>query len=42
VRLSKALIAHLKAVAYERRIHPSQLLEELAWQALNDQSPSMP
>jgi hypothetical protein len=37
VRLSKALIEHLKAVAYERRIHPSQLLEELTWKALNDQ-----
>jgi transposase len=42
VRLSKALIAHLNAVAYERRIHPSQLLDELAWKALNDQSPSRP
>ena len=38
VRLSKALIDHLKAVAYERRLAPSQLLEALAWQALNDQS----
>jgi hypothetical protein len=36
VRLSKALIEHLKAVAYERRQPPSQLLEELVWQALND------
>jgi hypothetical protein len=36
VRLSKALIDHLKAVAYERRIPPSQLVEELVWQALND------
>jgi transposase len=36
VRLSKARIEHLKAVAYERRIRPGQLLEALAWQALND------
>jgi hypothetical protein len=36
VRLSKALIAHVKAVAYERRIPPSQLVEELVWKALND------
>jgi hypothetical protein len=42
VRLSKALIERLKAVAYERRIHPSQLLEELAWQALNDRHASPP
>jgi hypothetical protein len=27
VRLSKALIDHLKAVAYERRLPPSQLVE---------------
>ena len=40
VRLSKALIDHLKAVAYERRIPPSQLLEEWLWhQAYNDKSP---
>ena len=36
VRLSKALIEYLKAVAYERRIPPSQLLEELVWHAIND------
>jgi hypothetical protein len=36
VRLSKALIEHLKAVAYERRMPPSQLVEELVWQALTD------
>src|SRR5882724_1627216 len=36
VRLSKALIDHLKAVAYERRVPPSQLVEELVWKALND------
>jgi hypothetical protein len=41
VRLSKALIDHLKAVAYERGIHPRQLLEELAWQALTDRRASM-
>ena len=34
MRLSKALIEHIKAVAYERRIHPSQFLEELVWHAL--------
>jgi len=37
IRLSKALIDHLKAIAYERRIPPSQLIEELVWQALRDQ-----
>jgi hypothetical protein len=42
VRLSKALIDHLKAVAYERRQPPSQLLEELVWQALNDRPVSPP
>jgi hypothetical protein len=39
VRL-KALIEHLKAVAYERRISPSQLVEELVWKALTDHHPS--
>jgi hypothetical protein len=43
VRLSKALIAHVKAVAYERRIPPSQLLEDWLWQqAHHDRSPSTP
>jgi hypothetical protein len=43
VRLSKALIDHLKAVAYERRIPPSQLLENWLWQqAHHDRSPSTP
>ena len=42
VRLSKALIEHLKAVAYERRIPPSQLVEELVWHALNDRGSSTP
>jgi DNA-binding transcriptional MocR family regulator len=42
VRLSKALIEHLKGVAYERRMPPSQLLEELVWQALADHHPSPP
>jgi DNA-binding transcriptional MocR family regulator len=32
IRLSKALIAHLKAVAYERRMHPSELVEDWLWQ----------
>jgi DNA-binding transcriptional MocR family regulator len=43
VRLSKALIEHVKAVAYERRISPSQLLEDWLWQqAHHDRSPSTP
>jgi hypothetical protein len=42
VRLSKALIDHLKAVAYERHMPPSQLVEELVWQALNDRESSTP
>lgn len=42
VRLSKALIDHLKAVGYERRIPPSQLVEELLWQALSDRRSSIP
>jgi hypothetical protein len=42
VRLSKALIEHLKAVAYERRMPPSQLVEELVWKALTDHQPSTP
>ena len=42
VRLSKALIDHLKAVAYERRIPPSQLVEELMWTALTNQALSTP
>jgi|SRR5882724_2429858 transposase len=32
IRLSKALIEHLKAVAYERRMHPSELVEAWLWQ----------
>jgi hypothetical protein len=39
VRLSKALIEHLKAVAYTRRMPPSQLVEELVWKALMDRPP---
>jgi hypothetical protein len=40
VRLSKALIEHLKAVAYERRVHPSELVEDWSWrQAHTDRSP---
>jgi hypothetical protein len=42
VRLSKALIDHLKAVAYERRMPPSQLVEELVWKALTDHQPLTP
>jgi hypothetical protein len=41
-RLSKALIARIKAEAAAAEKPPSHLLEELAWKALNDQSPSMP
>jgi hypothetical protein len=42
VRLSKALIERLKAVAYERRIPPSQLVEELIRKSLIDHHPSTP
>jgi hypothetical protein len=43
VRLSKALIEHIKVVAYERRIPPSQLLEDWLWQQVHhDRSPSTP
>lgn len=42
VRLSKTLIEYIKAVAYERRVHPSQLLEELVWQALKNPPSSTP
>jgi hypothetical protein len=35
IRLSKALIDHVKAVAYERRVPPSQLVEEWLWQQVN-------
>jgi hypothetical protein len=42
VRLSKALIDHLKAVAYERRMPPSQLVEELLLKALTDHQPLTP
>jgi Homeodomain-like domain len=39
VRLSKALIEHIKAVAYARRIPPSQLVEELVLKAFSDHQP---
>jgi hypothetical protein len=42
VCLSKALIEHLKAVGYERRIPPSQLVEELLWTALTDRRSAAP
>jgi len=42
VRLSKALIEHLKAVTYERQMPPSQLAEELVRKALMDHHPSTP
>jgi hypothetical protein len=34
IRLSKALIEHIKAVSYEQRLNPSELVEQLLWQAL--------
>jgi hypothetical protein len=42
VRLSKTLIERIKAEAVAAQKPPSHLLEELAWKALNDQSPSTP
>jgi DNA-binding transcriptional MocR family regulator len=42
VRLSTALIERIKAEAVAAQKPPSHILEELAWKALNDQSPSMP
>jgi DNA-binding transcriptional MocR family regulator len=42
VRLSKALIERIKAEAVAAQKPPSHILEELAWKAPNDQSPSMP
>jgi hypothetical protein len=42
VRLSKALIERIKAEAVAAQKPPSHILEELAWKALNDQSPSIP
>jgi hypothetical protein len=35
VRLSKVLIEHLKAISYEQRLAPSQLVEALLWRALS-------
>jgi hypothetical protein len=32
VRLSKALIEHIKRVAYERRVNPSELVERWLWE----------
>jgi cell division septation protein DedD len=40
IRLSKALIEHLKAVAYERRMHPSELVEDWLWQQAHTDQPS--
>jgi hypothetical protein len=42
VRLSKALIERIKAEAVATQKPPSHILEELAWKAPNEQSPSMP
>jgi DNA-binding transcriptional MocR family regulator len=42
VRLSTALIERIKAEAVAAQKPPSPILEELAWKALNDQSPSRP
>jgi hypothetical protein len=36
VRLSRALIEDLKALAYERRRHPSEIVEQLLKEALNN------
>jgi hypothetical protein len=36
VRVSKALVEHLKARAYEQRLNPSELVEQLLWQSLTD------
>jgi hypothetical protein len=40
VRLSKALIEHIKAVAYERRLNPSELVEQ--WLREKQPSPAQP
>jgi hypothetical protein len=37
VRLSKALIEHIKAVAYERRLNPSELVEAWLWKQAYDE-----
>jgi DNA-binding transcriptional MocR family regulator len=42
VRLSTALIERINAEAVAAQKPPSHILEELAWKALNDQSPSRP
>jgi len=41
-QLSTALIERIKAEAVAAQKPPSPILEELAWKALTDQSPSMP
>ena len=42
VQLSTALIERIKAEAVAAQKPPSPILEELAWKAPNEQSPSMP
>jgi len=36
LRLSKALIEHVKRVAHERRLNPSELVEEWLWQKAHE------
>ena len=38
IRVSKAWIDYVKRVAYERRLNPSEVVEECLWQAFQDQS----
>jgi len=38
VRLSKALIEHIKAVAYEQRLNPSEVVEQWLWEKAHEQS----
>ena len=42
VRLSKALIEHIKAVAYARRVHPSELVEDWLWKQAHHESRGEP
>jgi hypothetical protein len=36
VRLSKALIDHIKAVTYERRLNPSEVVEVWLWEKAHE------
>jgi hypothetical protein len=42
IRISKVWVEYVKQVAYERRINPSELVEECLWQALSDSSATPP